>query len=322
MSRKEDGGSRSAPKKRGAWVDHWLVVALLATMACTPPPPPNPIPSARSEIFVNALSPQAKDDCATNGTQAMPLASVPKAIDCALAPSNTGDIAIAVLCDPAVKSGKCDYDLAGHIFGKYTKGRITLRGEPYQMVRLQQQFDGTSSSAVVIQDNWTLQSVVFDGMGDTLTGDPGSSGFIRIQGNDVTLDQNEITNTASTCVAITNGTDTSAVPHHRIVLSHNYIHGCHSPNQYQDRHCVYNRIASEVTISYNEITDCGGDGYQIENYLVEDENKPGQLPTHFENLRLGQVAMNNHIIGNRIYTRSIAGVRWGENAIDVKRAGA
>ena len=276
---------------------------------------------AATELYVNKDSPNRSDNCATHGSTSKPLATVAHAVD-VCAPAAADDVTVTVLC--TVPSGVCDYDLPSGQTFKALPGnrRATIRGEPYQMVRFRQAFNGDSSKAVHVESQWTLSGLVFDGMRETVTPEPPNTGggFVRLIGDNISFEHNEVHNTPYICLTMASGGPVMADQRMNIEISHNRIHDCHtaqgpsSAEASKDRHCIYNRIARSVVISFNDIYECGGDGYAIENYLVQ--NSVGEVP------QLAEVALDNRIVGNRFYTSCTGGVSWGENAIDVKRAGA
>lgn len=89
----------------------------------------------------------------------------------------------------------------------------------------------------------------------------------------------------------------------------------------RESHCIHNYNASGVTITGNDITDCGGDGYQTENYLSSSLQDPHTTA----------VATGVSITRNRFWANAYGAIDGpagvidrtvGENAIDIKRSGA
>jgi hypothetical protein len=277
----------------------------------------------------------------TDGTFANPVKELSVAVACSLDTAlHAGSVEIILLCTAPVTqtsgmdAGRrfCDYSSAGlnQMFKPVTAPNktVTLRGEPEGMVRILQTYVGTETTAIVFRHNWAVSGVVFSaGTSSSASGYGG--GFIRLLGNNVIFSRNEVYDTASTCITMAEGGDQATpanpVPHYSgITIAHNYVHDCHGngSNLTADTHCIYNRTAEGVTVAYNDVTRCGGDGYQIENHLVEDEEKAGFKPDPEPWIRLPEVALNNSIIGNKFYTSASGNFRWGENGVDIKRAGA
>lgn len=306
--------SRAAGHLRRSLTATLALAALLLTQASST--------FAATDIYVNKDSPQAADNCSTHGSAPKPLASVAHAVDtCAW--MKTDDVTILVLCDPA--AANCNYDLpAGNRFRALPGGRhATIRGEPSQMVRFRQPFDGKTENAIHVESNWTLTGLVFDGLKGAdpkVAPETGGGAFIRLAGDGIAFTNNDVHNTPYICIAPMSGGETLADQHSNIEISHNHIYDCHTakgPTSVEasiDRHCIYNRISRAVVIKFNDIHDCGGDGYAIENYLVGNPN--GLTPM------LSEVALDNVVLGNRFFTSCQGSVSWGENAIDVKRAGS
>lgn len=308
---------RRRPSRHGIRVSCLSALAALVLAAFA-----SPSARAATEIYVNKDAAAASDNCNTHGSSTTPLATVGYAVG-TCAPAKADDVNIIVLCDAL--AADCDYDLpAAQTFAALPGGRhAAIRGEPYQMVRFRQPYLGSGSTAIHIESNWTLSGFVFDGMRDdaAVAAEPtGGDGFVRLQGDHILFTHNEVTNTPYICVGLVSGSDIDADQHTDIEISHNYIHSCHSakggsdPAASIDRHCIYNRITRSVLIAFNDVTECGGDGYAIENYLFG--NPDGVQPV------LSEVALDNTILGNRFWTTCVGGVSWGENALDVKRSGA
>jgi hypothetical protein len=250
-------------------------------------------PSFAQTVDTLFVSTQGTNVCV--GGFANPVDTVEHAIDCAK--NNTSFVRIVVLC---ASLPLCDFALP-QTFRFEARGRsMTLQGEPDHTVRFQVQ-------TIAIESQWRIQGVIFDG-NKSGTEPSSSSDFLSIEGDDVDLVHNEIKNTPRECIGIPR----SSPQHHGITISRNYIHNCHGTTTGGlDVHCIVNATATDVTIEYNDITECGGDGYQILN----DESEASV-----------DVATDNTIRGNRIWaspsdTASGVKVRWGENGIDIKRAG-
>ncbi len=270
-----------------------------------------PQAAGAKNFFVDAAS-ASNPDCDSNSVQ-NPFRALDAAEACAKLLQQ--DSTIFIMC---TAPGKCTHSPpAGRVFEQHPDGyRIAIRGEPEGEVTIFARVDPeepANTNPIRIENRRSFFGLRLDGGGGNSTQQSGS--FIRIEGNDVELVGNEITNTGFRCLTLAiPGSSTAQFTN--ITIAHNRIHGCYQTETDKfETHCIYNQSASEVQILFNDIFDCGADGYQIENYRAPyTPNVP--------------VALTNSIIGTRIYSRCHAAegiysipFSPGENAIDIKRAG-